>query len=174
MISQDAITYNVRNLGEDRAQLNYFEERFITYLPLSHIAGQMIDIFCSLYFGATTYFAQPDALKGSLNLTLQQVRPTFFFAVPRVLEKIQEKMEITINSLTGSKLKLLTWAREVTYEHITTSFIGNTSKCNISYAIAKVLILNKIYKQLGLDKAVLRLFSGAAPISKETLDFFIR
>ncbi len=58
--------------------------RVVSYLPLSHVAAQMIDIFYTLYSGSTTYFAQPDALKGSLSTTLKEVRPTVFFGVPRV------------------------------------------------------------------------------------------
>ena len=57
--------------------------RIVTYLPLSHIAGQMADIYLPLHAGATVYFAQPDALKGSLRQTLLEVKPTLFFGVPR-------------------------------------------------------------------------------------------
>lgn len=35
----------------------------VTYLPLSHIAGQIVDIYISMKYGATVYFAKPDALK---------------------------------------------------------------------------------------------------------------
>lgn len=35
----------------------------MSYLPLSHIAAQMVDIWIALKVGAVTYFAQPDALK---------------------------------------------------------------------------------------------------------------
>ena len=57
--------------------------RIITYLPLSHIAGQVADIYLPIYAAATVYFAQPDALKGSLRQTLVEVKPTMFFGVPR-------------------------------------------------------------------------------------------
>ena len=57
--------------------------RIVTYLPLSHIAGQMADIYLPLYAASTVYFAQPDALKGSLRGTLVEVKPTLFFGVPR-------------------------------------------------------------------------------------------
>jgi len=41
-------------------------ERLLSYLPLSHIAAQIADIYASIYAGSATYFAQPDALKVKL------------------------------------------------------------------------------------------------------------
>ena len=43
----------------------------ISYLPLSHVAAQMMDIHAGLHTGLTIHFAQPDALKGSLPTTLK-------------------------------------------------------------------------------------------------------
>ncbi len=43
----------------------------ISYLPLSHVAAQMMDIHAALHTGLTIHFAQPDALKGSLAVTLK-------------------------------------------------------------------------------------------------------
>jgi long-chain-fatty-acid--CoA ligase ACSBG len=44
---------------------------------------QLIDIYCMLMLGGCTYFAQHDALKGSLTSTMKDIKPTFFFGVPR-------------------------------------------------------------------------------------------
>lgn len=46
-------------------------DHMISYLPLSHIAAQMMDIHAPLHTGLTIHFAQPDAMKGSLAITLK-------------------------------------------------------------------------------------------------------
>lgn len=46
------------------------EERFVSYLPLSHIAGLIFDVLSHAFIGFKLYFARPDALQGTLVLTL--------------------------------------------------------------------------------------------------------
>jgi len=41
----------------------YSTEVILSYLPLSHVAAQIVDIYCPLLYAASVYFAQPDALK---------------------------------------------------------------------------------------------------------------
>ena len=48
----------------------YSCEVLVSYLPLSHVAAQIADIYCPLLFAASVYFAQPDALKVFQNLFL--------------------------------------------------------------------------------------------------------
>lgn len=75
---------------------NLFEygkkERIISYLPLNHIAAQLTDIYLSLATLTTVYFTDPKALKSTLVYNLEQVKPTIFMGVPRVFEKIKEKL----------------------------------------------------------------------------------
>lgn len=66
--------------------------KLVSYLPLSHSASQIIDIFGCIVKGAHVHFADATALQGSLVNYLKEVRPTFFFSVPRVWEKIEEQM----------------------------------------------------------------------------------
>jgi long-chain-fatty-acid--CoA ligase ACSBG len=171
MISQDSITFVSRFIGGDIAKFKNYHERIISYLPLSHIAAQVVDVFCSMCFGSTVYFAQPDALKGSLNTTIKEVRPTFFFGVPRVWEKMQDAVEKVLGNVQGCKLSLINWARQVAALQIKANFYGQ-NKSSLSFSLAKKLVFDKIHRQLGLDKCRY-FYSGAAPITKETLDFFI-
>lgn len=91
-MNHDNLTWNAYAIGKKLPAVQYGREVLVTYLPLSHIAGQMVDIFLALTFACTVYFADKDALKGTLVKTLQEARPTRFLGVPRVYEKIQEKM----------------------------------------------------------------------------------
>jgi long-chain-fatty-acid--CoA ligase ACSBG len=92
MITHDNLSWTTKiihqMIGDDFTVGN----KIVSYLPLSHIAGQLVDIFFSLSIGITIYFAQPDALKGSLGETLREVEPTLFLGVPRVWEKFMEKL----------------------------------------------------------------------------------
>jgi long-chain-fatty-acid--CoA ligase ACSBG len=80
--------------------------RVVSYLPLSHAAGQFIDIYMALLTGCHIFFADPTALTGSLVQTLQEVRPEGFFSVPRVWEKIYEKMMEVSKGNTGILAKI--------------------------------------------------------------------
>ena len=76
-------------------------------LDLSSFSFSLPPLCSALLFnsfsGCAVYFCQPDALKGSLTVTMREVRPTLFFSVPRVWEKIQEKMVQMGRQTTGVK-----------------------------------------------------------------------
>ena len=59
------------------------EEHVVSYLALSHVATQLLDIYTMLACAGTVWYAQPDAMKGSLYHTMKEVRPTIFLGVPR-------------------------------------------------------------------------------------------
>lgn len=170
MISHDNVTWTSHNIVEFYMDLNC-TDRVISYLPLSHIAAQIIDIYAIMDIGACCYFCQTDALKGSLTTTMKEVRPTIFFAVPRVWEKIQEKMVEVGRSTKGVKKVLSTWAKSMGAEHMRRAQYGNGGGAPCTYSCANLLVLSKIKQALGLDKAK-GCFTAAAPIAAETLNYF--
>eukprot|EP01031_Cornospumella_fuschlensis_P007437 gene7437-9210_t len=150
--------------------LNHLD-RAISYLPLSHIAAQLIDVYCIMTLGAKVYFAQPDALKGSLTVTMKEVHPTFFFGVPRVWEKIQEKMAAIGRSNKGIMKVLGDYAKKMGKEKSRMNQFGEGGGAPCCYGVVNALILKKIKEALGLDQAK-GCFTAAAPIAPETLWYF--
>jgi long-chain-fatty-acid--CoA ligase ACSBG len=63
------------------------------------------------------------------------------------------------------------WAQKVSTEQITAQFKQQTGG-SLEFSLAKLLVLNKIHRELGLEQCR-HFYSGAAPITKDTLDFFI-
>lgn len=170
MISHDNVTWTTRNMCTFYGNFNH-EDRVISFLPLSHIAAQIVDIHIGLTTGCCTYFCQPDALKGTLTVTMREVRPTIFFGVPRVWEKIQEKMVQLGRATTGLKKSISTWAKGCgTGKNKAAQFGGDGSK-PFGFGCANAIVLSKVKDALGLDCAKV-CFTGAAPLSPDAIWYF--
>jgi long-chain-fatty-acid--CoA ligase ACSBG len=99
----------------DAAELH--NEHCLSYLTLSHVAVQITDIIGSISGKACLNFADDRALQGTLGDTLKEVRPSLFMGVPRVFEKIEEKIKAAAGaSSSWLKTKLVTWAKEIGFE----------------------------------------------------------
>jgi len=170
MLTNDNITYIGSMSGIFVPRPLTPDDRIISYLPLSHIAAQTLDIYMGLYTGIQCYFAQSDALKGSLGATLKEVRPAMFFGVPRVWEKIYDKMQIIAKSTTGVKKKLGAWAKSKSTKHSNSLQYGSTKTSPSLYFFAEK-ILSQIRLALGLDRCLVCL-TGAAPIEEKILRYF--
>lgn len=111
MLNHDNILFDAQAM-RDTLRMKKEEERIVSYLPLSHIAAQLVDIFLTMASASSLYFADKDALKGSLVKTLLVARPTRFLGVPRVWEKIQENM-MAVGAQNGYiKKQIAAWAKE--------------------------------------------------------------
>lgn len=170
MISHDNCTWTTKTILDNYIPMNH-TDRCVSYLPLSHIAAQIVDLHVPMYLGCSVYFAQPDALKGSIAVTMAEVKPTYFFGVPRVWEKIQEKMVQVGRSTTGVMKMLSTWAKAMGAEHSRRAQFGNGGGAPCGYSCANSLILSKIKEKLGLGECRV-CFTAAAPISVDTLNYF--
>lgn len=173
MISHDNITWAskvaIKLLFGD-IDVTSSPQRLVSYLPMSHVAAQIVDIHGPMTFAATVYFAAPDALKGSLVQTLTEIRPTQFLGVPRVWEKIEEKMRAVGAANTGVKRKIGDWAKSVGLE-------GSYAKLKNEelpwgWSVADRLVFSNVKKNLGLDACTVHM-TGAAPIGLKTLEYFM-
>ena len=85
-------------------------------------------------------------------------------------EKMQIELEKAFAQATGVKGGMLNWARRVSTEHLDSLLVGGKGS-PLRYRLAERLILKKIQARLGLDNCVGGVYSGAAPLSMETIQF---
>ena len=145
-------------------------ERVVSYLPLSHIAEQMFTIHIAAVAGYPVYYAE--SLE-RLNANLLEVKPTMFFGVPRVWEKFHAGVVDKLGENQGVKAKLVEQATAVGRTVVARRAAGlEASLVNeAQYKLFDKLVYSKVKEGLGLSEAQLCV-SGAAPVSKEVLEFF--
>lgn len=143
MISHDNLTWTVAAAMNTLTALGD-AKRTVSFLSLSHVAAQILDIHLPLAIGSEVYFAGPDALRGGLLGTLQEVRPHFFFGVPRVWEKMMESLKEKLDGAPeGLKKSLLTWAMVQGADNADQSQYGATASVSLSFWAADYLLLAK-------------------------------
>jgi len=173
MVSHDNVTWTAGTVLKESFALTD-DDRLVSYLPLSHIAAQMLDVHGPMVAGAQVYFSTISAFKGQLKAWLNACEPTIFFGVPRVWEKMEAAIKAIAKSrpaATGIKKKLIDWAKRCGATMSENVQYGRSGNQPFMYGLAYKLVLSKIHGAIGLSKARV-LATGAAPIGKATLAFF--
>ena len=143
---------------------------YLSYLPLCHVFGRLVDEIIGINTIGTINFAESI---DTVQQDLAEIQPSIFPAVPRILERMHAGTLVRMRD--ASKLK------QVLFK--TASYFGNiTAKrrlenpndfvAKITNFLAQMIAFRSLRKKLGLlniDNAV----SGAAPISPEILRFFM-
>ena len=139
------------------------QTRVLSYLPLCHIYERMM-IYAWHYLGIPIYYAESI---GTIASDLQDVKPTIFTTVPRLLEKFYDRFVATGRKLPKRQKKLFFWADDVASRY---ELEGRSGKYNRSLQTARILVLNKFKDALGgkIDVIV----SGGAAIQPRLCRIF--
>ncbi|XP_036144018.1 very long-chain-fatty-acid--CoA ligase bubblegum-like isoform X2 [Monomorium pharaonis] len=170
MISHDNILHNIRMILQ-ALDLKEKSEVTVSYLPLSHVAAQVVDIMMNIVLATTVYFADSGALKGTLVNTLIVAQPTFFLGVPRVWEKIYEKMQEKARSNGAIKTWIAKWAKAQSLHYYANKMNGVDHK-HWGYIFAKQLVFDQVKAALGFSRCKYCL-TGAAPLNSDIKIYFL-
>lgn len=136
----------------------------LSFLPLNHIFERMITYFY-LYKGGSIYYAESMETIGD---NLKEVKPNIFTTVPRLLEKVYDRIMSKGAELTGIKKKLFFWAHD-----LATRFEINKNQgawYNMQLALANKLIFSKWREALGNN--LLCIVSGGAACQVRLIRIF--
>jgi long-subunit acyl-CoA synthetase (AMP-forming) len=149
-----------------------FGDRSTSFLPTAHIADRMGGLYLQEVFGTQiTTVDDPRAIAGALP----DVRPTIWGAVPRIWEKLKAAIEFAAaNEPDETKRMGLQWGLSVAGKKADALVAGKPldDAAEAEWAQADELVFSKLREKLGLDQ-MRHAVSGAAPIPKETLAFFL-
>ena len=115
--------------------------RILSYLPLCHVYERMMN-YTWQYLGMPIYYNENLA---KIQEEMVEVQPDIFTTVPRLLEKVYDKILAKGRKLTGIKHKIFFWANDIALD-----FDFNKSKSYYrKLKLARKLVLNQWYKALG-------------------------
>lgn len=142
-------------------------ECLLTFLPMSHIFGKF-ESMTPFFFGWTASFAESiDALVSNLA----EVRPTVWFAVPRIFEKVYTKILHQVEESPVARRKIFHWAVDIGREVLDLRVKGKKPGLLLAaeYELAKKLVFTKITSRFGgrLKFCV----SGSAPLARNIQEF---
>jgi long-chain acyl-CoA synthetase len=145
--------------------------RLISWLPMAHIAERNCTQYLPMVYGLTTTCC-PDPRQVAAYLV--EVRPTWFFAVPRIWEKLKAAMEIGFEAEADDKRKeAIAWALDVGMRKVRAEQAGREVPADLAeeHRRADDLVLSKLRERIGLDQLE-AVNVGAAPTPRQVIEFF--
>jgi long-chain acyl-CoA synthetase len=163
MLSHRNIVSNVIN-SASRIPFEAGKSRALSFLPICHIFERMI-LYLYQYYGVSVYFGESI---DKISDNIKEVKPTVITAVPRLLEKVYDKIYSKGSELTGIKKKLFFWAIDLGLRY--EPYGANGFWYEFQLKIARKLIFSKWKEGLGgnLDLMV----SGSAALQTRLARIF--
>ena len=149
--SSGAFTHNLDILRSDS---------HLSYLPLAHVFERLVH--CALYMaGASMGFYQGDTLK--ILDDIKALRPTVFCSVPRLYNRIYERITAGVEAKGGVARALFNRALEAKKANLNQSNV-------LTHALYDRLVFRALAERVGLDRVKIML-TGSAPIAPHVLEF---
>lgn len=164
MLTHNNIVFNVLSAREITPLQAY--TRSLTFLPPCHAYERMV-IYTYMYIGITTYIAES---LDKIGANIKEAKPHIMTAVPRILEKVYEKIMKTGHELSGSKRKIFDWAVSVG-EAYDPNPTNRSFAYNLKLKLAKKLVLDKWYDALGGH--LVTVASGSASLQNKLARIFL-
>lgn len=165
MLTHDNILSNVVSIKEIMIESRALAgSRVLSFLPLCHIF-ERTGLYLDIYLGYSVYFAESIEKIGD---NMREIHPQVLRSVPRLIEKIYEKIIATGHDLTGIKKQLFFWAVKLanTYDIQRKGSLWY----RMQLAVADKLILSKWREALGGE--VILILSGAASLRPSLVTIF--
>ncbi|WP_299016583.1 long-chain fatty acid--CoA ligase [uncultured Polaribacter sp.] len=163
MLSHQNIVSNVL-ASRDRVPLEYGKDIGLSFLPVCHIFERMI-LYLYQYCGVSIYFAESIE---KLSENAQEIKPNVMTAVPRLYEKIYDKIILKGEALTGIKKGLFFWAVNLGLQYKPNGENGWLYEKKLG--LARKLIFSKWQAALGGELKLM--VSGSAALQQRLTKVF--
>ncbi|WP_420553561.1 AMP-dependent synthetase/ligase [Tenacibaculum aiptasiae] len=163
MLSHQNVVSNIFAVGNS-LDLHDNQKKAISYLPICHIFERAASYYCQ-YMGFEIHFAESIEKIGD---NLKEVKPNFMAVVPRLLEKVFDKIVDKGSNLSGIKKRLFFWALKLGEQY--KPYKANGWWYEFQLGIARKLIFSKWQEALGgqLDF----MLAGSAPMQPRLIKVF--
>ena len=155
MLSHNNIVSNVLSTSK-RFPFETGKETALSFLPICHVFERVV-LYSYLYNGIKVYFSE--SLE-TISENLKEVKPQIMTAVPRLLEKVYDKIYSKGEELKGLKQKLFYWAVDIALKY--EPYGKNGILYSLKLSIAKKLVFSKWKEALGGNLKLIA--SGSAPL----------
>ncbi len=159
----------IKSLKKISPPFAYEKDQSVPFLPLSHVFERIAGHFFGMYAGITSSYAQSIE---TFAVDIKEKRPTVVLAVPRVCEKVYQKIIMQVDEQPKWKQKIFHWGHEIGLQR---SELKEKNKdiplfMALKFKVAYLLIFKKLSQALG--GRVRWMTASGAPTSKKIIQFF--
>jgi len=148
----------------------YPTDVFLSFLPLSHVYGRIVDEVVALGKGAAVVYAE--ALIERLPANMVEVKPTVMGSVPRLYERVYARVSAAVEAGSPMRQRIFHWASDLGAQKYANHLAGRSDSpwLSVQLKVADMLVFGKIRDRTG--GRVRYFVSGSAPLAREIGEFF--